>query len=160
MRASWPFCRESHQLATPAVRKVSGARQHPATIADSAKALGIIFSRLAGSCDAHEATARTLEHLCANLIIAQIQRYQHVRRRRPAKKQARASWPFCRGSREPSVASHLNGGYAATPRQRTLALRIRFRCNCKEVLMEVCFEIYAMLRACNCAERFNPTDIM
>jgi hypothetical protein len=38
--ASWPFCRGSRQPATPAVRKISGARQHHATIADNAKTLG------------------------------------------------------------------------------------------------------------------------
>jgi hypothetical protein len=27
--ASWPFCRESRQPATPVVRKAPGARQHP-----------------------------------------------------------------------------------------------------------------------------------
>jgi hypothetical protein len=64
----------TNAAASPAVRKVSGARQHPATIADNAKALGSLFSRLAGSRDvksklfarladsrdAHKATARAL----------------------------------------------------------------------------------------------------
>jgi hypothetical protein len=31
-------------------------------------------------------------------------------------KNASASWPFFRGSRELSVASHQNGGFAAMPR--------------------------------------------
>jgi formate hydrogenlyase subunit 4 len=76
------------------VRKVSGARQHPTTLADNAKALGYLFARisrakhartllpavlasvpfgfvlvrvrvLAGSRDAHKATARTLARLRA-----------------------------------------------------------------------------------------------
>jgi hypothetical protein len=52
--------RVTFAAATPAVRKVSGARQSPSAIADNAKALGLLFSRLAGSRDAHKATARTL----------------------------------------------------------------------------------------------------
>jgi hypothetical protein len=40
--------------------KVSGARQNPAAIVDNAKALGLLFARLAGSRDAHKATPRTL----------------------------------------------------------------------------------------------------
>jgi hypothetical protein len=59
--ASWPLCRGSRQPAMPAVRKVSGARQHPITIADSAKALGYLFARLAGSRDEHKPTARTCQ---------------------------------------------------------------------------------------------------
>jgi hypothetical protein len=64
----------TYAAATLAVRKVSGARQHPATFADKANALGQLllglrahvmgtselFARLAGSRDAHKATARTL----------------------------------------------------------------------------------------------------
>jgi hypothetical protein len=63
-----------YAAATSAVRKVSGARQHPVTTADNADALGQLllgsrahvmgtselFARLAGSRDAHKATARTL----------------------------------------------------------------------------------------------------
>jgi hypothetical protein len=45
--------RLTYAAATPAVRKVSGARQHPATIPDNAKALGYLFARSAGSRDAH-----------------------------------------------------------------------------------------------------------
>jgi hypothetical protein len=41
-----------------AVRKVSGARQHPAAIADNATALGQQFSRLAGSRDASGSEGR------------------------------------------------------------------------------------------------------
>jgi hypothetical protein len=41
-----------------AVRKVSSARQHPATIADNAKALGSLLARLAGSRDASCSTGR------------------------------------------------------------------------------------------------------
>jgi hypothetical protein len=50
----------TYASATPAVRKASGARQHPEAIADNAKALGKLIARLAGSRDAHKATARTL----------------------------------------------------------------------------------------------------
>jgi hypothetical protein len=60
---------ESSQPATPAERIVSDARQHPAVIAGSAKTLGYLFARLAGSRDAHKATARTLARLQANLGI-------------------------------------------------------------------------------------------
>jgi hypothetical protein len=56
-----------------AVREVSGARQHPATIADNAKALGKLFARLAGSRDAHKATARTPEGLRVNLSVVRFQ---------------------------------------------------------------------------------------
>jgi hypothetical protein len=66
-RASWPICRGSRQPATPAVRKVPGARQHPSTIAENVKTLGYLIARLAGSRDAHKATARTLSSLHANL---------------------------------------------------------------------------------------------
>ena len=38
----------------------AGARQHAATIADNAKASGQLFAWLAGSRDAHKATARAL----------------------------------------------------------------------------------------------------
>jgi hypothetical protein len=72
-RDSWPFCRGSHQPATPAVRQVSGARQYPATMADNAKALGQLFARLAGSRDAHKVTARTLPRLRVNLALARVQ---------------------------------------------------------------------------------------
>jgi hypothetical protein len=48
--------RVTYAVATPAVRKVSGARQHAATIADNAKALGKLVARLAGSRDAHKLT--------------------------------------------------------------------------------------------------------
>jgi hypothetical protein len=50
-----------------AVRKVTGARQHPPAIADNAKALGLRFVLLAGSRDAHKATARTLARLCVDV---------------------------------------------------------------------------------------------
>jgi hypothetical protein len=59
--------RIAYAAATPAVRKASGARQHPATIADNAKALGYLFIRLAGSRDSHKVTARTLARLCVSL---------------------------------------------------------------------------------------------
>jgi hypothetical protein len=72
-RASWPFCRGSRQPATPAVRKVSGARQHPATIADIATALGYLFARLVGSRNVHKATARTLIRLRVNLSVERVQ---------------------------------------------------------------------------------------
>jgi hypothetical protein len=72
-RDSWPFFRGSRQPATPVVRKVSGARQHPATIADTAKALRYLFARLAGLRDAHTATARTPAHLCTNLLMPRVQ---------------------------------------------------------------------------------------
>jgi len=39
-RASSPFWRGSRQPATLALRKVSGARQHQTTTADSANSLG------------------------------------------------------------------------------------------------------------------------
>jgi hypothetical protein len=35
--------RVTYAAATPAVRKVSGTRQHPTTIADNAKALGYLL---------------------------------------------------------------------------------------------------------------------
>jgi hypothetical protein len=41
-----------------AVKKVSGARQHPAIIAENAKALSELFSRLAGSRDASGSAGR------------------------------------------------------------------------------------------------------
>jgi hypothetical protein len=52
--------RVTFAAAEPAVRKVSGARQHLAIIADNAKALGQLFARLAVSRDAHKATRCTL----------------------------------------------------------------------------------------------------
>jgi hypothetical protein len=52
--------RVTYAAATPAVRKVSGARQHPATTADNEKALRYLFYRLANLLDAHKATARAL----------------------------------------------------------------------------------------------------
>jgi hypothetical protein len=63
--------RVTYAAATPAVREVSGARLHPATIAGIAKALGYLFAQLVGSRDALKATARTLVRLCANLLMAQ-----------------------------------------------------------------------------------------
>ena len=88
-RVSWPFCRGSGQPATPAVRKVSGTRQNPVTIAGNASTLYDLFARLKGSSDAHKATARTLVRLRASQSIARVQWHQHVRRRRPAKERAR-----------------------------------------------------------------------
>jgi hypothetical protein len=81
-RVSWPFCRGSGQPATPAVRKVSGTRQNPVTIAGNASTLYDLFARLKGSSDAHKATARTLVRLRASQSIARVQWHQHVRRRR------------------------------------------------------------------------------
>jgi hypothetical protein len=43
-----------YAAATPAVKKLSGARLNAATIADNAKALGYLFTRLAGSRDAQK----------------------------------------------------------------------------------------------------------
>jgi hypothetical protein len=40
--------RVTYAAATPAVRKVSGARQNSLTIADNPKAFGQLFARLAG----------------------------------------------------------------------------------------------------------------
>jgi|AntAceMinimDraft_5_1070358.scaffolds.fasta_scaffold109489_1 hypothetical protein len=51
--------RGTHAAATTAVRRISGVRQHPDSIANNVKALGYPFSRLAGSRDAHKAMART-----------------------------------------------------------------------------------------------------
>jgi hypothetical protein len=59
--------------ATPAVRKVSGARQNATTIVDNAKALGKLFAQLAGSLDAHKATACTLARLRVDLPMALVQ---------------------------------------------------------------------------------------
>jgi hypothetical protein len=72
-RASRPFCRGRRHPATPAVRKVSGVRQQPKTIADNAKALGYLFTRVAGSRDTHKATARKLARFRANLTKARAQ---------------------------------------------------------------------------------------
>jgi hypothetical protein len=52
--------RVTYAAATLAVRKISGARQHAAVIADNARASGYLFARLAGSRDARKATSRTL----------------------------------------------------------------------------------------------------
>jgi hypothetical protein len=59
--------RVTYAAATPAVRKVSGARKHPVTIADNANALSYLFARLAGSRDANKAAACTLARLRVNL---------------------------------------------------------------------------------------------
>jgi hypothetical protein len=64
--------RVTYAAATPAVRKVSGARQHPAKIADNANALSNLLARLVGSRDTHKATARTLVRLCADLSMARV----------------------------------------------------------------------------------------
>jgi hypothetical protein len=41
------LARVTYTAATPAVKNVYSARQHPATIADNAKALSQLFARLA-----------------------------------------------------------------------------------------------------------------
>jgi hypothetical protein len=56
-----------YTAATPAVRKVSGARQNPATLADNTNALGLLLPRLASSRDAHMATTCTLSRLRVDL---------------------------------------------------------------------------------------------
>ena len=68
-RASWPFCRGSRLPATPAVRKVSGARQNPLAIADNAKTLGYLFARLAGSSDTHKDSTHACTSLCQVKLI-------------------------------------------------------------------------------------------
>jgi len=50
----------AYAVKKDAVRKVSGARKHPAAIADIATAIGELFARLAGSRDEHKATSRAL----------------------------------------------------------------------------------------------------
>jgi hypothetical protein len=64
--------REMYAAATPAVRKLSGARQNPAIIANNANRLDYLFAWLTGSRDAHKAPARTLERLRVNLSTARV----------------------------------------------------------------------------------------
>jgi hypothetical protein len=65
--------RVTFAAATPAVRKVSGTRQNTVTIADNAKALEPLFARLAGSRDAHKATARTLVRVQVDVSMRRVQ---------------------------------------------------------------------------------------
>jgi hypothetical protein len=55
------------------VREASGACKHPAAIAVNANALGLLFALLAGSRDAHKATARKLARLCVDVSMAHVQ---------------------------------------------------------------------------------------
>jgi hypothetical protein len=65
--------RVTYAAATPVVRKVSGARQHPAIFRVNAKVLGYLFARLAGSRDGHKATARTHVRLRVKLSMIRAQ---------------------------------------------------------------------------------------
>jgi hypothetical protein len=65
--------RVTYAAATPAVKEVSGARQHPATSAGNAELRGQLYARLAGSRDTHKATARTLARHRSNLSMVRAQ---------------------------------------------------------------------------------------